>query len=119
MRSRYAAFVKRDVSYLFRTLHHEHPNKVRGEQAFTSELKRHFALRIAYRKLVVLDSAPADAQGVSRVLFVAHLSERGRDLSFAELSLFARDEGNLRYLAGHTMSLSELGGRTRIGEFAQ
>jgi hypothetical protein len=56
MRSRYTAFVKRDIPTLFWTLHREHPNKAAGD---------------------------------------------------------------LRYLAGHPMSLAELGGRTRIDEFAQ
>ena len=118
MRSRYSAFVKRDVAYLFRTLHRDHVSKAQGERAFAAEMKRHFAARIAYRKLVVLDATPADEQGVSRVLFVAHLAQRAQDMSFAELSLFARDEGQLRYLAGHTMSLAELGSRTRIAELS-
>jgi SEC-C motif domain protein len=111
MRSRYAAFVRRHTAYLFRTLHPAHEDRARGEAAFMAGMKRHFAERLAYRKLEVLDSQPPDAEGLWRVLFLAHVSRRGKDVSFAELSTFAHDGVGLRYLSGRTFAPAELAGR--------
>ena len=98
-----------------RTLHPAHEDRTRGEAAFMAGMKRHFAERLAYRKLEVLDSQPPDAEGLWRVLFLAHVSRRGKDVSFAELSTFAHDGVGLRYLAGRTFAPAELGAR-RIAE---
>lgn len=118
MRSRYTAFVKRDAAYLFRTLHAAHEDKRRGEAAFFSDMKRYFAERTVYRKLEILDSAGPDAQGISKVLFLAQLARRGKDVSFAELSLFAHDGTGLRYLSGTTMAPSALGPKRERAQIA-
>jgi SEC-C motif-containing protein len=117
MRSRYAAFVKKDARYLYRTLHPGHDEHAQGEAAFISRMKRHFAERIVYRKLEVLDRDGPLEDGCFRVLFVAHMSQRGKDLSFAELSWFASDGVGLRYLSGINVPLTELGERRTIAAF--
>lgn len=119
MRSRYAAFVKRDVPYLHRTLHPSHDD---GEVAFVrfeASMKKHFASGVVYQALSVLGTAPEDEDGVSKVLFVARLAQRGKDRSFAEVSSFARVNGEIRYLTGITMPIADvqgLSGETAVRE---
>ncbi len=114
MRSRFSAFVLKRSGYLYRTLHPQHDDHGQGEAAFTRRLTKHLADRIVYQRLDVLDHQGADADGIHRVLFVAHVKRRGRDVSFAELSYFAHDGVGFRYLSGRTMSLAELGARRSI-----
>ena len=45
---------------------------------------------------------------MERVLFLARVFHRGRDVSFVELSDFARAEGGWRYLAGTAMPASDV-----------
>lgn len=118
MRSRYAAFVKKDIAYLFRTLHPSHDDHARGYAAFAAAMKRHFAERVAYRKLEVLDRRTPDRDGIAKVLFIARMSHRGRDASFAEISSFAHDGMGWRYLAGLTMPVSALGEEPRQATIA-
>jgi hypothetical protein len=83
---------------------------------FIAGMLKHFAERSTDRKQQGLDSAAADEQGVSRVLFVAHLARRGRDFSLAQLCLCAHDEMGLRCLPAHSMPQAELGTCPRIAE---
>jgi SEC-C motif-containing protein len=99
MRSRYAAFVTRDVDHLWRTLHPDHEDRSRPPD----EVRR--ALRDActenkYLGLRVLDVSPPDANGVARVLFAARIFRRGRDASFVECSEFEHDGTGWRYVRG-------------------
>jgi SEC-C motif-containing protein len=109
MRSRFSAFVRKDAHYLYRTLHPEHDEHAQGGDAFVRKMKQHFAERIVYQKLEVLDSAGPDATGVAKVLFRARVMRRGKDVSFAELSYFAHDGVGLRYLSGSTVAYDALG----------
>lgn len=99
MRARFSAFALREVDYLLRTLHSEHPDWAAGEpslrRSLTDTCRDH-----RFMRLEVVGSAPADEHGVARVLFVAHVFRRGRDLGFAELSDFRVEDGQLRYHAG-------------------
>ena len=105
MRSRYAAFVLADTDYLWRTLHPDHDDRARPRDAWEAEMRE--GLRpLRYRRLEILDTAPPDADGVARVLFQVTLSQRRRDRSFAELSLFAHDGEGWRYLVGTTESVT-------------
>ena len=114
MRSRYAAFVKKDVDYLVRTLHADHEDRAKGEAALRAALKRHFTAGLAYRRLEVLDVEGEGPDGLARVLFVARIAHRGKDASFAELSTFAYDGVGWRYLAGRTLPATEVPEGTTI-----
>lgn len=119
MRSRFAAFVKKDIPYLHRTLHPSHDEGALSLDVFAARLRKHFTQGFLYKRLDVIDSTDEDAEGISKVLFVAHIAQRGRDCSFAEVSSFARDGGHLRYLTGFTMPVAkvrDLAGKGAIEE---
>lgn len=97
VRSRYAAFALKDAAYLWRTLDEDNEERARGEEAYARGIR---GSHVRYMGLVLLDSAPPDEAGLARVLFLAKLFERGRDLSFVELSDFRHDGAGFRYLSG-------------------
>lgn len=106
MRSRYSAFAKGNAAYLWRTLHSSHDD--RGADKDEGEWRARFEAGEAkhgrqYVGLRIIDTAPPDDQGVSRVLFVVRVKERGSVSSFAELSFFAQEDGGWRYVAGILM----------------
>jgi SEC-C motif-containing protein len=111
MRSRYAAFVRKEVSYLWRTLHSDHDDRARPEAEVLRELREACSSN-RYRGLHVLDKSPADRDGIARVLFAAKVFRKGRDVSFVELSEFAAEAsgagvGNAwRYLRGDGRSVA-------------
>lgn len=113
MRSRYAAFVRGEHDYLFRTLHPEHDDHALGARALRDRLEKN-AKRTRYHRLEVLDHAPPDADGVARVLFSATVKYDGKEASFVELSSFAHDGTGWRYLVGKTLSPRGLGERSRL-----
>lgn len=100
MRSRYAAFVRRDVAYLYRTLHPDHEDRSEDLPAFERRMKAFFAGGPAYLGLRILETTPPDAEGIATVTFRASIRQRGRDRSFTERSLFAHDGTGWRYLSG-------------------
>jgi len=96
VRARFCAFVRKDVDYLWKTLHPDHPDR----QSDEGELKRALretAQRFKFVRLHLLE-ARAD-----EVLFVAELYERGKERSFLERSRFGRAGGAWRYLSGNTV----------------
>ncbi len=101
MRSRFAAFVRGEHAYLFRTLHHDHEDHARGARALADQLTRS-AKRTRYRSLAILDRDGPDADGIARVLFHVTMTMDGEDASFAELSSFAHDGDGWRYVGGIT-----------------
>ena len=109
MRSRYAAFAKAQTDYLWRTLHPDHPDRAAPEAAGLASIRR-MCERVRYMGLTVLDRTAPDPDGVARVLFVARLFERGRDVGFMEASDFAHDGTGWRYLAGEALPLSAVTG---------
>ncbi len=109
MRSRYAAYVRGDARYLFRTLHPDHDDKPLGERALAARMNR----SARYRGLHVLDHDGPDPSGVHRVLFHASISVGGKDASFVELSSFAHDGVGLRYVAGVALDPAQALARAR------
>jgi SEC-C motif-containing protein len=99
MRSRYAAFAMKRIDYLWKTLHADHPDRAEGEALALARLRRS-ASEHRYMGLTILDRAAPDAHGIARVLFVAKVFLKGRDVSFIECSDFAHDGVGWRYLAG-------------------
>ena len=99
MRSRYSAFALREVAYLWKTLHPDHPDRARPEAEVMREL-RAVAQSQQYPGLVVMDRRPPDQRGVAQVLFFAKVFEKGKDRSFVERSNFRHDGKGWRYLSG-------------------
>ncbi|HLM74965.1 MAG TPA: YchJ family metal-binding protein [Polyangiaceae bacterium] len=99
MRSRFSAFALKDAEYLWKTLHPGHADRARPKEEVIKSIKRS-AAGLKYMRLSVLDNNGPDEEGTARVLFVAEVFEKGRDLTFMELSRFQRDEEGWRYLDG-------------------
>lgn len=99
MRSRFAAFAKKEVEHLWRTLHPDHEDRQRERAEVLRALKAS-AGTLRYAGLAILDRRPPDAEGVAQVLFLARLFEGSAERSFVELSDFAHDGEGWRYLRG-------------------
>jgi SEC-C motif-containing protein len=99
MRSRFSAFAKKEVDYLFRTLHPDHEDRRHDRTAVLRAL-RASAGTFRYAGLAILDTRPADDAGIAQVLFLARLFEGSAERSFVELSDFAHDGEGWRYLRG-------------------
>lgn len=99
MRARYSAFALADADYLWRTLHSSHDDRSRDPVDWRESFSKSEASR-TYRGLRIVDTRPPDDSGVARVLFIARIRERGRDVGFAELSYFAQEDGDWRYITG-------------------
>ena len=100
MRSRYSAYARGDLGYLWRTMHPSHVDRVdHTEGDFVAQV-RPVAQSHRFMALVILDHSPEDAEGIARVLFLARVFHAGRDKSFVEASKFVRDGPRWRYLAG-------------------
>lgn len=113
MRSRFSAFAKREIDYLWRTLHPEHDDRRESRAASVAAL-RASANAHRYVALTICDRRDADEAGIARVLFAARVVEnklpRGADRSFVELSEFAHDGEGWRYLAGEARPLPAIRG---------
>lgn len=99
MRSRFSAFALGETEYLWRTLHPEHPDRVRGRDALVAELRSGRQV-LRYVRLRVLDHDEAPGGETARVLFHVEMYARGKECSFAELSTFLRTEEGWRYRSG-------------------
>jgi SEC-C motif-containing protein len=99
MRSRYAAYVRGEHAYLFRTLHPDHDDHAAGAAAHAKSLGTH-GKNNRYEALRVLDHDGPDADGIARVLFHVKMKQSGKDTSFTELSSFAHDGDGWRYVGG-------------------
>jgi SEC-C motif-containing protein len=110
MRSRYSAFALKEVEYLWRTMHPEHPDRAQPKEEMLREL-RAVASGHKYPGLRVLDrSLPSDTTGTAEVLFHARVFEKGLELSFVERSQFRHDGTGWRYLSGTALPLNALPG---------
>lgn len=106
MRSRYSAFARGEVEYLWRTLHESHADRAMPEAAVLRGL-RESARTQRFMGLSVLDAAPPDTDGVARVLFHAKIFVKGRDHSFAECSDFLHDGRGWRYVRGEMRAVRD------------
>ena len=97
MRSRYSAFALGAVDYLVETTHPSHPDAGAPREDLVASLRR-VTSSCRYPGLVVLDARSEGDEG--QVLFRARVFQKGKDLSFTELSDFARDDGKWKYVAG-------------------
>jgi SEC-C motif-containing protein len=99
MRSRYAAFALKEVDYLWRTLHVDHPDRARPAEDVLRELRDACSAN-RYMGLRILETEEPDAKGLAHVMFAARVFRKGHDLSFVERSEFLRDREGWRYLRG-------------------
>ena len=106
MRSRFAAFARAEVAYLWKTLHPDHELRAEPERLVLASLRR-AAEANRYQTLAIHDATPPDADGVARVLFRAGVFAKGRDLGFTECSEFAYDGKGWRYLRGVTVARTD------------
>ncbi|MCC6521872.1 MAG: SEC-C domain-containing protein [Polyangiaceae bacterium] len=109
MRSRYAAFARKEVDYLWRTLHPDHEDRAEDERTVKDALREACA-RHKYMGLRILDRRAPDEAGVARVLFLARVFEQGHERSFVELSEFAHDGAGWRYLRGRLVPVGVVAG---------
>ena len=109
MRSRYSAFALKEVDYLWRTLHPEHPDRARPREDLVRELRAR-ASTLKYPRLHVLDRRLVAPGETAVVLFYARVFETGKDRSFLERSEFQHDGTGWRYLRGRTLAPSALSG---------
>ncbi|HEY6459638.1 MAG TPA: YchJ family metal-binding protein [Polyangiaceae bacterium] len=112
MRSRFAAFARADASYLWRTLHPDHEDRARADRTRSeTEVLRELrdgARSRRYMRLTVLEARE------DRVLFLASVFQKGRDVSFVELSRFAHDGVGWRYLSGVGRAAGEVDDPKRL-----
>lgn len=109
MRSRYAAFARKEIAYLWRTLHPDHDDRL-GDESEVLRSLRASASAHRYPGLEILDRGAPDEDGIAEVLFLARVFQKGRELSFVERSAFAHDGEGWRYLRGTSMPLSRIQG---------
>jgi SEC-C motif-containing protein len=107
MRSRFAAFAKGEVDYLWRTLHPDHDDRGGDRAAYLAHLRRGLGT-LRYAALQILDTRDPDQEGIAQVLFHAEVWDKGKDHGFVELSSFAHDGEGWRYLFGAAVPRSKL-----------
>lgn len=107
MRSRYAAFALKEADYLWKTLHADHDDRARSREELVRAVKNS---RLRYMGLQILDRHLTDPPGPAQVLFLAKVFDKGRDLSFVELSDFLHDGEGWRYLTGISRPLGAIPG---------
>ena len=101
MRSRFSAFARREVGYLWKTLHPGHPDRLRPETEVRRELLA-ACNRYKYVRLSILSVEERPPGEESAVTFRAEVYESGKDRSFSEASRFRHDGVGWRYLSGET-----------------
>ena len=103
MRSRYAAYARKEVAYVWRTLHPDHEDRARPEEQVLRELRDACAVN-RYLGLRILGATGPDDAGIATVTFAVRVFRKGVDLSFSERSEFKRDGEGWRYLRGEIVS---------------
>jgi SEC-C motif-containing protein len=99
MRSRFSAFAKKELEYLWKTLHPHHADRARPKEEVLQEL-RTAGQRFKYVGLEIRESQEALETEPASVTFHARLFESGQDRSFTETSTFRHDGTGWRYLSG-------------------
>jgi SEC-C motif-containing protein len=107
MRSRFAAFAKKETAYLWRTLHPDHQDRAVGEAQLVRDLQRVTSV-MRYAGLTILDRREPGEDGIAQVLFFARVFDKKGERSFVELSDFAHDGEGWRYLSGKTLPLPSI-----------
>lgn len=105
MRSRYSAFARRLLPYLYDTMHSEFEDRKRPRAEVMRGL-RDASENFRYLGLRIMESQTESDDQRGWVLFHARLFERAKDRSFVELSEFRREGGEWKYFLGHTAPIA-------------
>jgi SEC-C motif-containing protein len=95
MRARYSAYVKKEIGYLFSSLHPDHRSD------FDEKSTSKWAENSEWHKLAILETfggGPDDCEG--RVEFIASFTERGITRDHHELASFSKQEGVWYFVSG-------------------
>lgn len=101
IRSRYTAYAIGNVEYLYKTTHPTN-EAVAGKspEAYKQETLA-YCQKVDFTGLTVLESSPADEQGISRGVLTAKFKVTGQpEDAFTERSEFVELDGRLVYLRG-------------------
>jgi SEC-C motif-containing protein len=99
MRSRYCAFVKKDIDYLLTSLHPEYRSD------YDEQSTRAWAESAEWKGIKIVNTTaggPEDSEG--QVEFVVTYIEKGNRQEHHELSAFKKENGVWFFTAGKTMS---------------
>ncbi len=100
MRSRYSAFVKGDVDYLFDTLS---PDQ---RKDFDREATGEWARKSQWLGLDIVETVEGlEGDATGTVTFAAHFNRDGKKLTHKEKSLFARDSKDGRWQFAQELTL--------------
>lgn len=95
MRARYSAYVRKEIGYLFSSLHPD------NRSDFDEKSTRKWAENSEWHKLEILNTfggGPEDSEG--RVEFIASYTERGVKKDHHELATFSKQAGNWYFVSG-------------------
>ena len=93
MRSRYSAYVKKDIDYLYKTLH----STARAD--FDPKATRDWAENNKWQGLQILKTIAGDVtDSEGSVEFVASFTENGKDRKHHEISHFKKEAGRWYYV---------------------
>ena len=98
MRSRYSAFVKKEIEYILTSLHPEHRSD------YDEQATRAWAEGAEWQGIKIVNTVaggPEDSEG--QVEFVASYIEKGNKQEHHELSTFKKEKGIWYFTAGKTM----------------
>ena len=96
MRSRYAAYAKQELDYLFNTTHPE------SREDYDADSTREWAANSSWDHIEIVSTNAGTADdSEGEVEFIAHFADRkGRKLMHHELALFEKFEGNWYFKDG-------------------
>jgi SEC-C motif-containing protein len=98
MRSRYSAFVKKEIEYILTSLHPEHRSD------YDEQATRAWAEGAEWQGIKIVNTSaggPEDSEG--QVEFVASYIEKGNKQEHHELSTFKKENGIWYFTTGKTM----------------
>lgn len=95
MRSRYAAYVKKEIDYLEASLHPDH------RKGFDAKSTRDWAESAEWHKLEILGTKAGGAEDAEgEVEFVATFTQKGSEMRHHELATFAKEAGKWYFVDG-------------------
>jgi peptide deformylase len=97
MRSRYSAYALSVIDYVIETTHPGSPQYSENKSQWAKAISE-FCAHTEFRKLEILGSQERGTFGT--VTFVAHLFQKGKDVSYTERSYFEKINGRWLYLRG-------------------
>ena len=106
MRSRYSAYVLRNVRYIINTTHRDNESYQANKGAWERTLKQ-FLSKADYMGLRVMSSEVNDTDDEGYVSFIALLIYDGKEASFSEKSRFVKENNKWLYVDGETLPLKK------------